>query len=629
MHSINGIEENIKKIGELFPEVITESIDKNGEIVHAIDFEKLKQLLSDSLIDERERYDFTWVGKNKAILEAGTPTNKTLRPQKDKSVDWDNTENVYIEGDNLEVLKLLQESYLNKIDVIYIDPPYNTGNDFIYDDDFKMSQEEYEEATGEFDEYKKRMKNSKKDSARFHSDWLSMMYSRLKLARNLLSDDGVIFISIDDNEQAHLKELCDEVFGEDNMIAQLIRRTINTGKQDTKKISVYHEYLLSYSKNSEFVRINKRIKSEEERKKLYPLSDQHINSRGRYYISQLDKGSLRYSDSLNYPIEAPDGSEIWPGDGFDDKSKIFRWSKEKVIWGIQNDFIEFKKKNNKWKVYAKSYEFRDNNNNEVTPSNPYTTLDFDNKQYSNFNATPELQQLMGGKIFNFPKPIIFLKDILRMSGTKNSTILDFFSGSGTTADAVMQLNAEDGGNRKFIMVQLPEEIDEKQEAYKEGYRYITEIGEERIRRAGTKVKEEHPEVDTGFRVFKVDSSNIENTYKSPDETNQNNLLADIRNVKPDRNDLDLLYQVMLDWGLELSLPYESEIIDETPIHNVFDGALIACFADDLNEKVIRSIAEKQPCRVVFKDSSFKDSAMKINVVEIFKELSPNTKIKVI
>lgn len=601
-HSMNITDENIKKIGELFPEVITESMNKDGECTHAIDFEKLKQLLSDSLVNEHERYDFTWVGKNKAILEAGQPIEKTLRPLKEKSVDWDNTENVYIEGDNLEVLKLLQESYLNKIDVIYIDPPYNTGNDFIYNDDFKMSEEEYSEAVGEFDEYNQRMIPSKKDNARFHSDWLNMMYSRLKLARNLLSDDGVIFISIDDNEQAHLKELCDEIFGDFNSETLIWNKEFE-GKSGTlkqvKRIRRTHEYIIAVYKNKQntiFHKVNEALNVDSKKLQTANLA---VNS------NRENKNHENY-----FSITSPSGDVF---------TRQWKWNKDKIDELIKENLLYWGSDGHKQPRL-------------IIPTDERRKIYL--ASILNYGGTTvgrkETEELLNiSNLMFYPKPIKLLKKLLKTATSIDSIILDFFSGSGTTADAVMQLNAEDGGNRKFIMVQLPEKIDEKQEAYKEGYRYITEIGEERIRRAGKKIKEEHPEVDTGFRVFKVDSPNMESTYKTPDKVNQQNLLSDIRNVKEGRNDLDLLYQVMLDWGLELSLPYQVEMIENTKIHNVFDNTLLACFSDELNSDVIRKMAEKKPLRVVFKDSSFKDSATKINVSEIFKEISPETKIKVI
>lgn len=610
-HSMDITDENIKKIGELFPEVMTESVNQDGKLVHAIDFEKLKQLLSNSLIDERERYDFTWVGKNKAILEAGQPIEKTLRPLKEKSVDWDNTENVYIEGDNLEVLKLLQESYLNKIDVIYIDPPYNTGNDFIYNDDFKMSEEEYSEAVGEFDEYNQRMIPSKKDNARFHSDWLNMMYSRLKLAKNLLSDDGVIFISIDNNEQAHLKELCDEIFGEYNVEVYIwdLRDFEESSftKTASNTVRFEHEYILSIFKSEKKLNRYQEYRFANKEGLTNPDND----PRGVWFSGNISRNGIKTTTGEKYyTITTPTGIEY---------SRNWTISKNEYEELLADNRIYFSK-----------------NGNGVPRQKIFKNDLFDTIQSSIFSNVKtsitgknEIKELFDKELFSFPKPTKLISRLITIGSHENATILDFFSGSGTTADAVMQLNAKDGGNRKFIMVQLPEEIDEKQEAYKEGYRYITEIGEERIRRAGKKVKEEHPEVDTGFRVFKVDSPNMESTYKTPDKVNQQNLLSDIRNVKEGRNDLDLLYQVMLDWGLELSLPYQVEMIENTKIHNVFDDTLLACFSDELNSDVIRKMAEKKPLRVVFKDSSFKDSATKINVNEIFKEMSPETKIKVI
>ena len=559
--------------------------------------------MSDSLVNEHERYDFTWVGKNKAILEAGQPIEKTLRPLKEKSVDWDNTENVYIEGDNLEVLKLLQESYLNKIDVIYIDPPYNTGNDFIYNDDFKMSEEEYSEAVGEFDEYNQRMIPSKKDNARFHSDWLNMMYSRLKLARNLLSDDGVIFISIDDNEQAHLKELCDEIFGDFNSETLIWNKEFE-GKSGTlkqvKRIRRTHEYIIAVYKNKQntiFHKVNEALNVDSKKLQTANLA---VNS------NRENKNHENY-----FSITSPSGDVF---------TRQWKWNKDKIDELIKENLLYWGSDGHKQPRL-------------IIPTDERRKIYL--ASILNYGGTTvgrkETEELLNiSNLMFYPKPIKLLKKLLKTATSIDSIILDFFSGSGTTADAVMQLNAEDGGNRKFIMVQLPEKIDEKQEAYKEGYRYITEIGEERIRRAGAKVKKEHLEVDTGFRVFKVDSSNImEDIRQKPSTLKQEELFEAARNVKKNRNDLDLLYQVMLDWGLELSLPYESEIIEETIVHNVFDGALIACFTDDLNEQLIRKIAEKEPFRVVFKDASFKDSAMKTNVVEIFKEISPETKIKVI
>ena len=385
----DGIDVNLEKLSRAFPEVITETMGEDGKIKRVADFEKLKMLLGDSAAERpQEFYEFTWPGKNEAIFEAAKATTKTLRPCPEESKNWDTTQNLYIEGDNLEVLKLLQESYLGKVKMIYIDPPYNTGNDFVYRDNFhKSAEESKEDETVRDEETDNNLFQNTESNGRFHSDWCSMIYPRLKLARDLLRDDGVIFISIDDNEVHNLRKICDEIFGESNFVGIFIRRTINSGKHDSVTLAVYHEYLLCYAKNILNVKTNRRLKSEDERQFLYPLQDEYIKTRGRYYISQLDKGSLQYSDSLNYPITAPDGTDIWPGNGFSDKTRVFRWSKEKIKWGIENDYIVFKKQKSGWKVYAKSYEFRDNSDNKIIPSNPYTSLDYILKEYSNFNAT--------------------------------------------------------------------------------------------------------------------------------------------------------------------------------------------------------------------------------------------------
>jgi adenine-specific DNA-methyltransferase len=610
---------------------------QNGKV----DFNRLREELGEAVDTEtKEAYDFTWVGKRAAMVEANKPIRKTLRPVKDESKNWDTTENLYIEGDNLEVLKLLQESYLNKVKMIYIDPPYNTGKDFVYRDNFKQSKEDEIEGIGLFDEEGNKLFRNTETNGRFHSDWCSMIYPRLKLARDFLTDDGVIFISIDDNEVINLRKICDEVFGEDNFIGTFVRRTINSGKQDAITMSVYHEYLLVYTKNITNIKLNRRIKSEQERTELYPLEDKYIKTRGRYYISQLDKGSIQYSDGLNYPILAPDGTEIWPGNGFSDKNKVFRWSKEKVKWGIENDYIVFKRTKNGWKVYAKSYEFRDNNDNEINPSNPYTSLDYSSKDYSNFNATPELQKIFDGKnYFDFPKPVVFIKDLINYATNKNSIILDFFSGSATTAHAVMQLNAEDGGTRKFIMVQLPEETDKDSEVFKAGYNNIPKIARERIRRAGDKIKAEAgltaQNLDIGFRVLKLDEPNMKDVYYAPSELQQKNLLDSVDNIKNDRSPLDLLFGVMVDWGVSLSLPLTERKIGKNTIYIVGDNDLAACFDTNVEADTIREMAAIKPTRAVFRDASFASDDAKINMVETFKAVSgwdekqANNNVKVI
>lgn len=533
----------------------------------------------------------------------------------------------------MEVLKLMQESYLGKVKMIYIDPPYNTGNDFIYDDDFAQSRDEYDEDSGAVDENGDRMFKNTDSNGRFHSDWCSMIYSRLSLARNLLADNGVIFISIDDNEADNMRKVCDEIFGESNFVAQCVRRTINSGKHDSTTVAPFHEYVIIYAKSVASIALARKPKDEAERDRLYKEQDEYVAERGRYYITQLNKNSLQYSDGLNYPITGPDGVDIWPGDGFKDKVWIWRWSKAKVRWGIENGYIVFKKAGDKYKVYTKSYEYRDKDGKFINRNNPYTTLEFISKEYANFNATPEIVKLFDGKkYFDFPKSSVFIKELVKVANLKgNDIVLDFFSGSATTAHAVMQLNAEDGGNRKFIMVQLPEKCDEQSEAYKAGYKNICEIGKERIRRAAKKIHEEQPDAkfDDGFRVFRIDESNMTDVYYSADSYDQDMLSQLESNIKPDRTDLDLLFGCLLEWGLPLSMPYTSEDIEGCKVHTYNDGDLIACFDENIPEDVIKEIAKRKPLRAVFRDSGFKGSPEKINVGEIFKMQSPDTTIKVI
>ena len=636
MQTVNKADENFKKLAAMFPNAVTETIDENGEVVRAIDKDVLMQEINTKVVDgNEERYQFTWPDKKKSVLLANAPINKTLRPCREESVDFDNTENLYIEGDNLEVLKLLQETYLGKIKMIYIDPPYNTGNDFVYEDDFAQSTEEYLENSGQYDEDGNRLVKNLDSNGRFHTDWLNMIYPRLKLAKDLLSDDGVIFISIDDNEIENFKKLCNEIFGEKNFIAQSIRRTINSGKHDITTIAPFHEYVLMYAKNISFVQLAKKPKDETERNRLYTEKDEYENERGRFYITQLNKNSLQYSDGLNYPIIGPDGKEIWPGGGIDDKVWIWRWSKSKVEWGIKNGYIVFKKSGSSYKVYTKSYEFRDKDGNPIKRDNPYSSLEFIDKKYANFNATPELEKLFDGKkYFDFPKSSTFIKELVKLANlTNNDIILDFFSGSATTAHAVMQLNAEDGGNRKFIMVQLPEETDEKSEAYKAGYKTICEIGKERIRRAGKKIKEDSPlttqNLDIGFRVLKCDTSNMKEVYYNPAEYEPSLFSRLEDNIKEDRTPEDLLFQVMLDLGVLLSSKIEETTIAGKEVFNVEENYLIACFDDNVTEEVITEIAKQKPYYFVMRDSSMANDSVATNFEQIFATYSPDTVRKVL
>ncbi|MDD3972044.1 MAG: site-specific DNA-methyltransferase, partial [Clostridia bacterium] len=565
-----------------------------------------------------------------SIIEGNRPIRKTLRPSKEESKNWETTENLYIEGDNLEVLKLLQNSYLNKVKMIYIDPPYNTGNDFIYRDNFKVSKEDYEEELGLFDEEENRLFKNTETNGRYHSDWCSMMYPRLQLARNLLTDDGVIFISIDDNEVHNLRKICDEVFGEENFVAQIVWQKKYAATNDSKGFSTTHDYIIVYQKSEQFQR-NLLPRTEDQNK---PYKNNDNDGRGLWRADNILVKT--YSSTAVYPIVNPNtGKEYYPP-----KGSSWRANKETMEKWIFENRIFFGKDGN-GAPQLKRYL------NEVQQGRvPITWWTYEDAGH-NDSANREVGVLFESKTpFDTPKPVKLLKLILQISTNDfdNSIILDFFSGSATTAHAVMQLNAEDGGNRKFIMVQLPEETDPKSEANKAGYKNICEIGKERIRRAGKKIEEElitkskegglfkneeRRTLDTGFRVLKVDSTNMKDVYYSPSQYNQQMLLELESNIKDDRTDIDLLYGVLLDWGVPLSLPHITEKIGGKNVHFVNDTDLVACFEEQVPEEVIREIARRKPLRVVFRDSSFRNSPDKINVTEIFKTLSPETTIKVI
>ena len=625
------VTENIDKIAALFPSTITEMRGEDGEIKRGVNFEVLKQLLSRDVVDGDECYEFTWVGKKAAMAEASRPITKTLRPVKADSRDWDTTENLYIEGDNLEVLKILQESYLGKVKMIYIDPPYNTGNDFIYADDFMRSQEEENEQMGMYDEDENRLFKNADTRGRFHSDWCSVIYSRLILARNLLADNGAIYISIDDKECSNLKKISDEVFGASNFVANLVWQSTAGSNTGTDIVTVT-ENILVYTKNRTMFTFDGIVASDQS----YALSDKYENERGKYALDKLDRRRVagHYSEALNYGITMPDGTIRYPGGGNQKSNEgwNYLWSKTKVEWGISNSFIEFKKTNGEWSVYNKRYARMDNEGNYVERTIPFRNL-ITSDQCNTAQGTSELRSLFELRPFDFPKPSGLIRQLLltAVRTNKEAIILDFFSGSATTAHAVMQLNAEDGGHRKFIMVQLPEKCDEASEAYKAGYKNICEIGKERIRRAGDKIQSEHPDakLDTGFRVFRVDENNMEDVYYHPEELTQTMLGGMVSNIKPDRTDLDLLYACLLDWGVEISLSHTQEVIDGCTVHNVDNGALCACFDERVPLSVIDYMAKQQPLRAVFRDSSFAADDSKINVTEIFKNLSPDTEVKVI
>ena len=615
---------NVEKIGALFPNCITEALDEEKSTPEhkvykkAVNFELLKQMLSPEALAGDEAYEFTWVGKKAAIVEANKPIRATLRPCPEESLNWDTTENLYLEGDNLQVLKLLQESYLGKVKMIYIDPPYNTGSDFVYADDFMRSQDDENRQMGMFDEDENRLFRNTDTNGRFHSDWCSMIYSRLMLSRNLLTDDGVIFISIDDNEQENLKKSCDEIFGGQNFIAQLVWERAFSPKNDARFISNSHDYVLMYVRNINAFQIGRLPRTEEANARY---SNPDNDPRGVWMSS--DTSVKTYNAECDYPITTPSGKIVEPPVGrcwsLSQKAFMERLKDNRIWFGPNGDGVPRIKR-----------FLTDLKHEGMAPTSIMFFKDVGHSQ----EGSQEVSKLLGGGFFSGPKPQRLLRRLLTLANTeKDSIIMDFFSGSATTAHAVMQLNAEDGGHRKFIMVQLPEKCDESSEAYKAGYKTICDIGKERIRRAGRKIQEEAPlttqDLDIGFRVLKLDSSNMKDVYYAPGEISQAGLLDMVSNIKEDRSALDLLFGCLLEWNLPLSLPYRSESIDGCTVHTYNDGDLIACFDKDIPDSVIREIARRKPLRAVFRDASFADSPSKINVFEIFKLLAPDARVKVI
>jgi DNA (cytosine-5-)-methyltransferase len=588
-----------------------------GGYTKSVNFELLRQMLSSKVIEGDESYEFTWVGKKASIVEANKPIRKTLRPCEEESVNWNTTKNLYIEGDNLEVLKLLQESYLGKVKMIYIDPPYNTGNDFIYNDDFKINIEEYAEESGEYDDNGNRMFRNTDSNGRFHSDWCSMIYSRLLISLNLLTNDGIIMVSIDEREYANLRKMCDEIFGEKNYFGDIVweatTQPINAGVARFG-LQKKTESILIYGKNKNEV-MGFNLEEIEDRL-LYP----HIGRYGKCRFEIIEKSdSGGYSrPTMKFKIlgQYPRDGKRWQI-GEEVARKLEEDGKVEIIEGIVKKAVYPEDE-----VGRKQYK-------------PFWSLLRADVVGTAQNGKDELNSIMGSPIgFDTVKSISLMKKLLSYMGD-NYIVLDFFSGSATTAHAVMQLNAEDDGHRKFIMVQIPEATDEKSDAYKAGYKNICEIGKERIRRAGKKILEENSDkegienLDIGFRVLKLDESNMKDVYYSPDEFSQDLLARLESNIKTDRNDLDLLFSCLLEWGLPLSLPYSSEDIEGYTVHNYNNGDLIACFEENIPDSVIKEVAKKQPLRAVFRDSSFADSPAKINVVEIFKLLAPDTRVKVI
>lgn len=614
MQSMDKVAANVAKIRELFPNCVTERINSEGKLEHAIDFDMLKQELSDHVVDGlQERYQFTWPDKRKAILAANAPINKTLRPCREESVDFDNTENLYIEGDNLEVLKLLRENYLGEVKMIYIDPPYNTGNDFVYGDVFKQSIEEYIDNSGQVDENGERLITNKESNGRFHTDWLNMMYPRLKVAKDLLDkDEGVIFISIDDSEVGNLRKICDEIFGGRNFLAQIIWERAFAPVNLKKHFSPSHDYIICYANNIDNCVCN-GLKRDDSSNSRYANPDN--DPRGVWTSGDLSVGPA-VTEKI-YEIITPSGRSVYPPSGYCwrlDKNTFFEYVKDKRIWfGENGDNVPRIKR------------FLSEVKQGITPMTIWKFKEVGSSQ----DASRNLKKLFDDKaFFEYPKSVPLIERCIQLYSNKESLILDFFSGSATTAHAVMQLNAEDGGKRQFIMVQLQEECAENSEAYKAGYKNICEIGKERIRRAGQKIKEENPlttqDLDIGFRVLKCDSSNMEDVYFTPKEymDKQQSLFVD--NIKKDRSDEDLLFDAMLKLDTPLSSKIERITIAGKTVYNVAQGHLMACFDKNVTDEVITAIAKEMPSYFVMRDSSQADDSVAINFEQIFNTYSPQT-----
>lgn len=618
--------QNIDRIAALFPNCVTEASDGHGGIKRAVNFELLKQMLSPDVVDGDEAYEFTWVGKKAAIVEANKPIRKTLRPCMAESKDWDTTENLYIEGDNLEVLKLLQESYLGKVKMIYIDPPYNTGNDFIYADDFMRSQEEENAQMGMYDEDENRLFKNTDTNGRFHSDWCSMIYSRLHLAKNLLTDNGVIFISIDDSEVKNLKNICDEVFGASNFVAQLIWQNKKGGGIDSTHIAIEHEYILTYAKNISLLGEFYEAYSDDYIKR-YKEEDEI----GRYFWDTFK----RKAGKQYYPITCPDGTIL----EYDEDGNAISWLRSKARFDsdIAAGEVRIIKIGEKWSV-----QFKQRIPLGKTPRSIFTTETVIDNRGTTSTGASDVYDYFKKDVFSNPKPVDLIRFLLGFGLSECDIVLDFFSGSGTTAEAVMRSNLE-GGKNKFILVQLPEKIDPLLNSSSANAKRVaenavsildeikrphllTELAKERIRRAGDKIKSESPmttqDLDIGFRVLKLDDTNMKDVYYAPDDYDQNMLAGLESNIKDDRTDLDLLFGCLIDWGLPLSLPYKSEQLGGCTVHTYNDGDLIACFDANIPESVVKEIAQRKPLRAVFRDSGFASSPEKINVFEIFKLYMP-------
>ena len=620
MTTADGVQDNVEKIALLFPNCVTETRDNNtGRLVHKVDFDKLRQELSSSIVSDREeRYQFTWPDKSKVILLANAPVNAALRPCREESVDFDNTKNLYIEGDNLDVLKCLKETYLHQVKMIYIDPPYNTGSDFVYEDDFAESAEEYRSRSGQFDEQGNRLVTNAESNGRFHTDWLNMIYPRLKVAYDLLRMDGVIFISIDDHEVDNLKKICNEIFGEKNFIAQVVWERAYSPINLMKHFSASHDYILCYARNIEQAVCNGIPRSEEADSRY---SNPDNDPRGVWKPSDLSVGPA--VEENIYTITTPSGRNVEPPAG-----RSWSLSRKAFRERLQDNRIWFGPDGNS--VPSMKRFLSELRKTGITPMTIWKYTEVDHSQ----GATQKLAKLFDGKkVFDYPKPVELIKRAISLYADKDSIILDFFSGSSTTAQAVMELNANDDGKRKFIMVQLQEEFSESSDGYKMGFKTICDAAKERIRRAGKKIKEESPlttqDLDIGFRVLKLDSTNMEDIYYAPSDINQANLFSLVDNVKPDRTPEDLLFQVMLELGATLDSKIEHSLVDGKTVWNVADGYIVACFDKDVTDDVVKVIAKMQPQYAVLRDTSMANDSTATNFEQIFKTYSPNTTTKIL
>jgi adenine-specific DNA-methyltransferase len=641
MHTPDLTAEKIRRIAELLPNCVTEAQGNDGAVRLVIDFDQLRQDLSDHIADGPvERYRLDWPGKRDATLAGNAPIAKTLRPARNESVDFETTKNLYIEGDNLDALKLLQETYLGKVNLIYIDPPYNTGNDFVYRDDFAEDTEAFLKRSNQADEIGNRLISNPDSNGRFHSDWLTMMYPRLRLARNLLRQDGIIFISIDEGEVHNLRKLCDEVFGESNRVSEIVWKKAYGGGAKAKYVVGHHEYVVAYARDkSAIAKIN--CPPNPEARRYYKFKDEYFETLGPYRTQPLWTNSMDERENLRYAI-IKDGEEIWP-------ERQWQWEKARAVKAQNENKLEFVKSDGGWSVYYKQYLYDEEGNERASKlvsvlDGPYTQA-----------GTDEIEAVFGnGKVFPFPKPSSLIEKFVSTLWTQDhAIILDFFSGSASSAQAVLQFNKKERKQFSFIMVQLPEPCDENSEAFKAGFKTIAEIGKERIRRIGTRLKSESPSnadnqqpelisneeggserdntppLDIGFRVLKIESSNMREVYYTPDQIQQADLHGYIDNIRPERSSEDLVFQVLLDWGIALSAPITTETIEGKTVFLVDGNALAACFDTGITDELVKQIAHRKPLRAVFRDASYGNDAVKINVEQSFKFYSPETEVRAI